>query len=363
MRLDRHRVAGMTSAPSAPAMRYDLVVVGTDGSATARPAEEVAIAVARAAGGEVLFVSAFQGDDGRHSAEQAVEEALARALAAGGKARTEVAEGEPAAVIMEVADRSDAKLVVVDDAGMGERRRLRLGGTADRISHSMPCDTLIVRTASAERSEDRVAYRKVLLATDGSSTATHAVRVGTELARGMSAAIEIVHVKDEVMGAVIMKEAVALLGEEEVPGHPLSGDVGKGIAEAARGFDLVVVGNKGMRGSVRIHMGKVPDQVSHLAPCDVLIVNTVDRSLDDLLPSEGAMVTIDGKKVAAYREADGAVVLLSPRCRHRGCTVGWNEVAGTWDCPCHGSRYDAHGKVFQGPATGDLGAAGSEERS
>jgi len=193
-------------------MRYDLVVVGTDGSATARPAEEVAIAVARAAGGEVLFVSAFQGDDGRHSAEQAVEEALARALAAGGKARTEVAEGEPAAVIMEVADRSDAKLVVVDDAGMGERRRLRLGGTADRISHSMPCDTLIVRTASAERSEDRVAYRKVLLATDGSSTATHAVRVGTELARGMSAAIEIVHVKDEVMGAVMVGPASMLTG-------------------------------------------------------------------------------------------------------------------------------------------------------
>jgi Rieske Fe-S protein len=37
-----------------------------------------------------------------------------------------------------------------------------------------------------------------------------------------------------------------------------------------------------------------------------------------------------------------------------GCTVGWNHRAGTWDCPCHGSRYDASGKVIQGPAQRDL---------
>jgi Rieske Fe-S protein len=135
------------------------------------------------------------------------------------------------------------------------------------------------------------------------------------------------------------------------------GDVGKSIADTAADFDLVVVGNKGMSGSVRMFMGKVPDAVSHLAPCDVLIVNTVDRSLSEVAPGEGAVVTVDGKKVAAFREQDGSPVLLSPRCQHLGCTVGWNEAAGTWDCPCHGSRYDPYGKVIQGPASRDLSPA------
>jgi Rieske Fe-S protein len=55
-----------------------------------------------------------------------------------------------------------------------------------------------------------------------------------------------------------------------------------------------------------------------------------------------------------YKEADGAAVALSPRCQHMGCTVDWNDADRTWDCPCHGSRYRAEGKVFQGPAKRDL---------
>jgi nucleotide-binding universal stress UspA family protein/nitrite reductase/ring-hydroxylating ferredoxin subunit len=343
-------------------MRYDLIVVGTDGSENARVTEAVALAVAKAAGGELLFVWGYQDEGGRSGAKAAVEAARARAVEAGTSARGEVVQGEPAGAIVEVADRSEAKLVVVGDEDMGKRKRVGLGGTADRISHSMPCDTLIVRTG---RSNGHGGYRKVLLATDGSSTASHATRVGGELARGMGAAIEIVHVRDPVMGAVILKEAAEMLGDPGIPGYPLTAEPGAGIAEVARdhGHDLVVVGNKGMSGSIRIRIGKVPDLVSHLAPCDVLIVNTVDRSLGDILPGEGAVVAVDGRKVAAFRETDGTVVMLSAKCRHRGCTVGWNEVAGTWDCPCHGSRYEARGKLIQGPATRDLPPAEVETGS
>jgi nucleotide-binding universal stress UspA family protein/nitrite reductase/ring-hydroxylating ferredoxin subunit len=337
-------------------MRYDLIVVETDGSAGGRVTEDVAVNVAKAAGAEVLVVGSYREEAGRAAADEAVRDAVTRAAESGATTRSEVVQGEPAAAIVEVADRSGAKLVVVGDDAMGKRKRVGLGGTADRVSHAMPCDTLIVRTAGDGAREP---YRKVLLATDGSSTASHAVRIGGELARGLGATIEIVHVRDEVMGSAILKEAAAMLDDPDIPGYPLRSEPGVGIGEVARehGHDLVVVGNKGMSGSVRIRIGKVPDMVSHLAPCDVLIVNTVDRSLEDILPGEGAVVAIDGKKVAAYREPDGTVVRLSPRCRHRGCTVGWNEVANTWDCPCHGSRYDAHGKVIQGPAARDLNPA------
>jgi Rieske Fe-S protein len=86
----------------------------------------------------------------------------------------------------------------------------------------------------------------------------------------------------------------------------------------------------------------------------VLVVNTTGRSIEDLEPGEGAVVTVGRKKVAAYRDSAGALTTLSPKCKHLGCTVGWNHRATTWDCPCHGSRYDASGKVIQGPAQRDL---------
>ena len=332
-------------------MRYDLIAAGTDGSERAHTTESVAIAVAKAADAGIVFVWGNLETD-REEVEATVNAAVRRAEEAGVGARSEVVAGEPSSAIVEVADREGAQLVVVGDEEMGKRKRVGLGGTADRISHQMPCDTLIVRTAESGPH----VYRKVLLATDGSSTASHAVRVGGELGRSLGAILEIVHVRDEAMGAAILAEAAKMLGDPDITGYPLRSEPGVGIGEVAAeyGHDLVVVGNKGMSGSVRIRLGKVPDLVSHLAPCDVLIVNTVDRSLTDVLPGEGAVVSIDGKKVAAYRDSEGNALLLSARCRHRGCTVGWNEVAQTWDCPCHGSRYDARGKVIQGPATRDL---------
>ncbi|MFU8815375.1 MAG: FAD-dependent oxidoreductase [Pseudomonadales bacterium] len=77
-------------------------------------------------------------------------------------------------------------------------------------------------------------------------------------------------------------------------------------------------------------------------------------SLDQLAPGEGAVVDADGQRLAAYRDDTGAVHACSPLCTHMGCYVQWNQAEKSWDCPCHGSRFDYRGEVLQGPAVHGL---------
>ena len=72
---------------------------------------------------------------------------------------------------------------------------------------------------------------------------------------------------------------------------------------------------------------------------------------------EGAIIGHGVKKLAVYRDDAGTIHERSAVCVHLGCIVAWNSNEKTWDCPCHGSRFDANGKVFQGPANRDLAPA------
>jgi Rieske Fe-S protein len=85
---------------------------------------------------------------------------------------------------------------------------------------------------------------------------------------------------------------------------------------------------------------------------DRLLRKTVD--LNALGPGDGGLVRVDGRVVAASRDAAGPVTLLAPECTHLGCLVQWNVADSTWDCPCHGSRFDREGAVLAGPATAPL---------
>jgi Rieske Fe-S protein len=109
-----------------------------------------------------------------------------------------------------------------------------------------------------------------------------------------------------------------------------------------------------MTGSRRYLRRAVPQRVAHEAPSGVLIAKTVRPSLFDLRPGEGAVVEFEGEKVAAYLDDEGTMYMLSARCQHMGCTVGWNSRALTWDCPCYGSRYDHTGAIINGPTTKPL---------
>jgi Rieske Fe-S protein len=82
------------------------------------------------------------------------------------------------------------------------------------------------------------------------------------------------------------------------------------------------------------------------------------RSLRGLRRGEGKILELGGTRVAAYRNDAGTVTRLSPICPHMGCVVAWNGAERTWDCPCHGSRFEPGGKVISGPAESPLPPAG-----
>jgi glycine/D-amino acid oxidase-like deaminating enzyme/nitrite reductase/ring-hydroxylating ferredoxin subunit len=77
-------------------------------------------------------------------------------------------------------------------------------------------------------------------------------------------------------------------------------------------------------------------------------------AVKDLAAGDGVIVRHGGRHYAVCKAADGSVRSLSARCTHMGCLVAWNASETTWDCPCHGSRFDTDGQVVEGPAVRPL---------
>lgn len=65
---------------------------------------------------------------------------------------------------------------------------------------------------------------------------------------------------------------------------------------------------------------------------------------------EGKLLRIEGQQVACSRDDKGKLHAVSAVCTHMGCLVHWNNTEQTWDCPCHGSRFETTGEVIAGPA-------------
>jgi Rieske Fe-S protein len=78
------------------------------------------------------------------------------------------------------------------------------------------------------------------------------------------------------------------------------------------------------------------------------------RSVEELEPGKGAIIGIGSKKIAAYREPNGALHQRSAVCTHLGCQVQWNSTETCWDCSCHGSHFSIDGDVLNGPAIAGL---------
>jgi glycine/D-amino acid oxidase-like deaminating enzyme/nitrite reductase/ring-hydroxylating ferredoxin subunit len=74
----------------------------------------------------------------------------------------------------------------------------------------------------------------------------------------------------------------------------------------------------------------------------------------EISPGTGVIERRGLAKVALFRDLDGTLSERSAVCPHLGCIVSWNPVERSWDCPCHGSRFDSAGRVIHGPAVADL---------
>ncbi|MBC8018272.1 MAG: Rieske 2Fe-2S domain-containing protein [Verrucomicrobia bacterium] len=79
-------------------------------------------------------------------------------------------------------------------------------------------------------------------------------------------------------------------------------------------------------------------------------VSTVDETGND----SGAVLRDGLTKVAVYRDEKGELHERSAIGPHLGCIVVWNPTEKTWDCPCHGLRFDKFGKFINGPANREL---------
>jgi len=145
-------------------------------------------------------------------------------------------------------------------------------------------------------------FTRIVVGTDGSDTAAEAVRQAVELAKLSGAQLEMVsayepvskrQVEREALDApvdvqheigpredvnLVLDAAAAAARNEgvEVQTHPVEGEPGEAILDVAEktDADLIVVGNKGMTGARRFLLGSVPNNVSHHAPCSVLIIRT-----------------------------------------------------------------------------------------
>ena len=77
-------------------------------------------------------------------------------------------------------------------------------------------------------------------------------------------------------------------------------------------------------------------------------------SENEIMPGQGGIIRHGIKKLAVFRDETGALHEFSAICPHMKCIVKWNAVEKSWDCPCHGSKFDCLGKVLIGPATANL---------
>ncbi len=83
-------------------------------------------------------------------------------------------------------------------------------------------------------------------------------------------------------------------------------------------------------------------------------LKSANMSFKDIKNDSGSIIEINNEKVGIYKAPNGKVYAVKPVCTHLGCLLSWNDIDKTWDCPCHGSRFDYRGKNIYDPAFKDL---------
>ena len=74
-----------------------------------------------------------------------------------------------------------------------------------------------------------------------------------------------------------------------------------------------------------------------------LVINKLKspiQTLENLNVGDGGIISYNGQKIGAYKKSKDEIICVKPYCTHLGCELSWNQLEKTWDCPCHGSRFD-----------------------
>lgn len=88
---------------------------------------------------------------------------------------------------------------------------------------------------------------------------------------------------------------------------------------------------------------------------------SANMSFDEIANNSGSIIEIHNEKIGIYKSPEGKIYAVKPICTHLGCLLSWNDVDKTWDCPCHGSRFDFQGKNLYDPAFKNLDVYHIEE--
>jgi glycine/D-amino acid oxidase-like deaminating enzyme/nitrite reductase/ring-hydroxylating ferredoxin subunit len=158
-------------------------------------------------------------------------------------------------------------------------------------------------------------------------------------------------------------------GDERI--FVITGDSGEGITSAVAGAMIVsqqILDGESPWADAYEPSRKVLGAVAEFASENADMVTNLTQRLtggdvDDaeaIEPCCGALLRERGKKIAAYRDDNGALHAVSAICTHMGCVVQFNSFERCWDCPCHGSQFGIDGEVLAGPAKEPLKRADAD---
>lgn len=116
----------------------------------------------------------------------------------------------------------------------------------------------------------------------------------------------------------------------------------------AEPFNPSRVGVRGLPELARMNARVAADFVGDRA------ILAIGAKVEDIPPGEARVVRDGLGKTGVFRAEDGSLHAVSLRCTHLGCLLRFNAAEHSWDCPCHGSRFDVDGTVLEGPATSPL---------